>query len=71
MDVKILYWNSPCENALMVPGLGAVVSLHNLLPEGAVLELDFVRMDGLQTLVQNLQHAHQLGANLGGKRTEQ
>lgn len=56
--------NSPCEDTLMVPGLGAVVSLHYLLPERAVLELDLVRVDGLQALVQDFQHAHQLSANL-------
>ena len=56
----------PRQDSLVVASLRAVVSLDNLLPERAVFNLDLVRVDRLQTLVQDLKHAHQLRANLLG-----
>jgi hypothetical protein len=56
----------PGQDSLMVAGLGAVIGLDNLLPKRAVLNLDLVRVDRLQTLIQDLEHAHQLSANLLG-----
>jgi hypothetical protein len=59
--------SQPGEDALMVSGLGAMVGFDDLLPEGVVLNLNLVWMDRLQALVEHLQHAHQLGADLERK----
>lgn len=54
----------PRQQTLVVPHLALMVSLRDLGLQLRRLDLKAVRVDGIQRLVEDVEHRHELGANL-------
>jgi len=52
------------QQTLVVPHLALVVSLRDLCLQLCSLNLEAVRVDGVERLVQDVEHGHELGADL-------